>query len=100
MLKHGAFFKVIFWCTLTSLFCPPRFAEQGWGRTGLYGVRDKLGPCQNKRDSTEVGIHGGAGGMVFGDDDAIGEPDSETGGDDGVGWMVKVICIYPYFPLT
>ena len=33
----------------------------------------------------EVGIHGGVGGAVSGDDDVIGEPDSETGGDDGAG---------------
>ena len=50
--------------------------------------RSKLGPCQDKRDGTEVGIHGGVGGAVFGDDDVIGEPDGETGGDDGEldGW--------------
>ena len=44
--------------------------------------RSKLGPCQDKRDGTEVGIQGGVGGAVLGDDDVIGEPDGETGGDD------------------
>ena len=57
-----------------------------------------MGPCQDKRDGTEVGIHGGVGGAVSGDDDGIGEPDGETGGDDGVGWMGQVISIYPYVP--
>ena len=47
----------------------------------------------------EVGIHGGVGGAVSGDDDVLGEPDGETGGDDGVGCMAKVICIYPYVSL-
>jgi len=60
--------------------------------------RNKLGPCQDKREGTEVGIHGGVGGPVSGDDDVIGEPDGETGGDDGVGWMGQVICIYLYVP--
>ena len=41
-------------------------------------------------------MHGGVGGAVVGDDDGIGEPDGETGGDDGVGWMGQIICIYPY----
>jgi hypothetical protein len=44
-------------------------------------------------------MHGGVDGAVSGDDDVIGEPDGETGGDDGVGWMGQVICIYPYVPL-
>ena len=57
-----------------------------------------MGPCQDKREGTEVGIHGGVGGAVFGDDDGIGEPDGETGGDDGVGCVGQVICIYPYVP--
>jgi hypothetical protein len=39
------------------------------------------------------------GGAVSGDDDGIGEPDEETGGDDGVGWAEQVISIYPYVPL-
>jgi len=39
------------------------------------------------------------GGAVSGDDDRIGEPDGKTGGDDGVGWMGQIICIYPYVPL-
>ena len=32
-------------------------------------------------------MHGGVGGAVSEDDDGIGEPDGETGGDDGVEWM-------------
>jgi hypothetical protein len=40
---------------------------------------DKLGPCQDKRDGTEVGIHGGVGGAVSGDDDGIGVNGSESG---------------------
>ena len=48
----------------------------------------------------EVGIHGGVGGAVSGDDDVLGEPDGQTGGDDGVGCMGQVICIYPYVPVT
>ena len=58
----------------------------------------KLGPCQGKRDGTEVGMYGGVGGAVSGDDDVLGGPDGETGGDDGVGCMGQVICIYPYVP--
>jgi hypothetical protein len=57
-----------------------------------------LGPCQDKRDGTEVGIHGGVDGAVSGDDDGIGAPDGNAGGDDGVGRMGQVICIYPYVP--
>ena len=59
-----------------------------------------MGPCQDKREGTEVGIHGGVSDAVSGDDDGIGEADGETGGDDGVGWMGQVICIYPYVPQT
>jgi hypothetical protein len=32
----------------------------------------------------EVGIHGGVGGPVSGDDNVLGEPDAETGGDGGL----------------
>ena len=42
----------------------------------------------------------GVDGAVSGDDDVIGEPDGETGGDDGVGCVEEVICIYPYVPLV
>ena len=63
--------------------------------------RNKLGPCQDKREGTEVGIHRGVGGaVILGDDNSIGEPDGETGRDDGVRWMGQVICIYPYVLLT
>ena len=48
----------------------------------------------------EVGIHGGVGGAVSGDDSVLGEPDGESGGDGGVGCMGQVICIYPYVPLN
>ena len=58
-----------------------------------------MGPCQDKRDGTEVGTHGDVGGAVSGDDDGIGAPDGKTGGDDGVGRMGQVISIYPYVPL-
>ena len=43
-------------------------------------------------------MHRGVGGAVSEDDDVLGKPDGETGGDDGVGWMGQVICIYPYVP--
>ena len=32
------------------------------------------------------------------DDDVIGKPDGKTEGDDGVGCVGQVICIYPYVP--
>ena len=51
-----------------------------WGKGS-----SKFGPCQDKRDGTEIGIHGGTGGAVCGDDDFISRSDGETGGDDGVG---------------
>ena len=65
-----------------------------WGKK-----KSKLRPCQDKRDGTEVGIHGCVGSAVSGDD-GIGEPNGETGGFDGVGWMGQVIFIYPYVRLT
>ena len=64
-----------------------------WGKE-----RGKFGPCQGKRDGTEVVIHGGVGVTVSRDDDVLGEPDGETTGDGGVGWMEKVISIYPMSP--
>ena len=30
----------------------------------------------------------------------FGEPDGKTGGNDGVGCVGEVICIYPYVPLN
>jgi hypothetical protein len=45
-----------------------------------------------------VNFRRSVGGAVSGDDDLLGEPDGETGGDDGVGYMGQVICIYPYVP--
>jgi len=62
----------------------------------LYGVWGKLGPCQGKRDGTEVGMHGGASGAVSGDDNGIGELVGKTDGDDRVRWMGQVVCINPY----
>ena len=47
----------------------------------------------------EVWMYRGVGGAVSEDDDVLGEPDDETVGDDGVGWIGQVICIYPYVPL-
>ena len=40
--------------------------------------------------SAEVGIHGGVGGAVSGND--------ESGGDGGVGWLERVIPLCPYVP--
>ena len=34
--------------------------------------KSQLGPCQDKRDCTEVGIHGCVGGAVSRDDDVLG----------------------------
>ena len=48
----------------------------------------------------EAGMHGGVGGAVSGDDDVIGEPDGENGGDDEVGCVGQVICTYPYVNLN
>ncbi len=48
--------------------------------------------------SAEVGIHGGVGSAVSGNDDAAGEPDGESGGDGGVGWLERVIPLCPYVP--
>ena len=48
----------------------------------------------------KVGIHWGVGGGVSEDDNTIGEPGGETGGDDGVGCVGQAICIYPYVPLN
>ena len=41
----------------------------------------------------------GVGGAVSEDDDLIGEPGGGTGGDEGVGCVGQIICIYPYVPL-
>jgi len=64
-----------------------------WGKE-----RNKLGSCRDKRGGAEVGIHGGVSGVVSGDDDILDEPNGETGGDDEVGCMGHIICIYPYAP--
>ena len=36
--------------------------------------------------------------MVSGNNDVTGEPDGELGGDDGVGWLERVIPLCPYVP--
>ena len=59
-----------------------------------------MGPCRDERDGTEVRIHGGVVGSVSGDDDSVAEPDGETGGDDGVGWVGRVIPIYSNITFT
>ena len=46
----------------------------------------------------EVGIHGSVGGSVSENDDVAGEPDGESGGDGGVGWLERVIPLCPYVP--
>ena len=46
----------------------------------------------------EVVIHGDVGGAVSGNDDVAGEPDGESGGDGGVGWLERVIPLCPYVP--
>ena len=48
----------------------------------------------------EVGIQGGVGGAVSGEDNVIGEPDAGTGRDGGVGCVGQVICISPYLPFN
>jgi hypothetical protein len=48
--------------------------------------------------SAEVGIHGGAGGSVSENDNIAGEPDGESGGDGGVGWLERVFPLCPYVP--
>jgi hypothetical protein len=67
------------------------------GRAGGRGSEKKENVLSGGGE--EVGIHGGVGGAVSGDDDVFGEPDGETGGDDGVGCVGQVICIYPYVPI-
>ena len=50
--------------------------------------------------SAEVGIHGGVGGAISGNDDVAGEPDDASGADGGVGWLERVIPLCPYVPLV
>ena len=63
-----------------------------WGKE-----RNKLGPCQDKREGTEVGIYGGVSGAVSGDDDGIGEAEGETGGFAFTPTSPK-LSIDPIFP--
>ena len=75
----------------------PRLRKGGWVTTSeSFGGKVK----EPTGGSAEVGIHGGVGGAVSWDDDVIGEPDGETGEDDGVGCVGQVIFIYPYGPLN
>src|SRR3972149_2344185 len=46
---------------------------------------------KDRRTIEEVGLHGGVGGAVSRDDDILGQPDVETGGDDGVGSNSKEV---------
>ena len=46
----------------------------------------------------EVGIHGSVGGSVSENDDVAGEPDGESRGGGGVGWLERVIPLSPYVP--
>ena len=87
----------------------PRLRKGGWVTTSeSFGgkVKEPTGAGGKGEEGilsgggAKVGIHGGVGGAVSGDDYGIGEADGETGGDDEVGWMGQVICIYPYVPLT
>ena len=77
--------------------------ERGVGRGGGEGEEPAGVGGEGKEGilsggGGEVGIHGGVGGAVSGDDDVLGEPDGKTGGDDEVGCMGQLICIYPYVP--
>jgi hypothetical protein len=47
-----------------------------------------------------VRIHGGVRGVVIGGKNGIGEPDDESGGDDGVECVGQVIYIDHYVFLT
>ena len=79
------------WVTTSESFGGKVEEPAGAGGKGEEGILSGGG--------AEVGIHRGVGGTVSGDDDVIGEPDGQTGGDDGVGCMGQVICIDPYVPL-
>ena len=46
----------------------------------------------------EVGIHGSVGGSVSENDNVAGEPDGESRGDGGVGWLERVNPLCPYVP--
>ena len=59
-----------------------------WRGEGSYSIR-----C-----GAEVGIHGGVGGSLSENDDVAGEPDGESGGGGGVGWLERVIPLCPYVP--
>jgi hypothetical protein len=59
--------------------------------------KSKLGPRQARRHrSKDVR---GVGSAFSGDDDIIGEPNGETGGDNRVRCVEQLICTYPYLPL-
>ena len=56
---------------------------------GIYSVRWKRGSWDPRH---------GVGGVVSGNDNVAGEPDGELGGDNGVGWLKRVIPLCPYVP--
>ena len=85
----------------------PRLRKGGWVTTSeSFGgkVKEPTGVGGEEEEailsggSAEVVIHGGVGGAVSGNDDAAGEPDGESGGDGGVGWLERVIPLCPYVP--
>ena len=85
----------------------PRLPNAGWVNTSeSFGgkVKEPTGVGGEEEEailsggSAEVGIHGGVGGSVSENDDVAGEPDGESGGDGGVGWLERVIPLCPYVP--
>jgi hypothetical protein len=62
----------------------------GTGGDGEQGIMSGRG--------AQVGIFEDVGGVVSGDDNIIGKPDGETGGDDGVGFEGQIIFIIPLRP--
>jgi hypothetical protein len=85
----------------------PRLRKGGWVTTSeSFGgkVKEPTGVGGEEEEailsggSAEVGIHGGVGGSVSENDDVAGEPDGESGGDGGVGWLERVIPLCPYVP--
>ena len=60
--------------------------RNGSTRGGSYSIR-----C-----GAEVGIHGSVGGPVSENDGVAGEPEGESRGGGGVGWLERVIPLCPY----
>ena len=66
------------------------YEERGVGRGGGEGEEPEGAGGKGEKvflsgGGEKVGIHGGDCGAVSRDDDVLGEPDGETGGDDGAG---------------